>query len=179
VTALETLSGRAWVFGDNIDTDVLAPGAYMKLPPEQAAKHCLEAVNPMFAQEVAPGDIVVAGANFGLGSSREQAAQALKILGVAAVLARGFARIFYRNAINLGLPAVFFAQTDEVSVHDRLEIELVNGVVRNCTTGKAYNVAPIPAHLLELLRDGGLMPHLAKKLAGSRPEKPVPLESPR
>jgi 3-isopropylmalate/(R)-2-methylmalate dehydratase small subunit len=166
VTALpEKLSGRAWVFGDNIDTDVLAPGAYMKLPVAEAAKHCLEAIDPAFAGTVAPGDIVVAGANFGLGSSREQAAQALKELGVAAVLARGFARIFYRNAINLGLPAVFFPYTNAVAAHDQLEVEPAKGVVRNCTTGKSFDVAAIPAHLLELLHDGGLMPHLAKKLA--------------
>jgi len=161
------LSGRAWVFGDNIDTDVLAPGAYMKLPIAEAAKHCLEAVNPNFAGQVEAGDIVVAGANFGLGSSREQAAQALKELGIAAVLARGFARIFYRNAINLGLPAIFFAPTNEVSLHDRLEIDLTRGAVHNCTTGKTYAVDPIPAHLLELLRDGGLIPHLARKLKRS------------
>jgi 3-isopropylmalate/(R)-2-methylmalate dehydratase small subunit len=166
--AFAKLSGRAWVFGDNIDTDALAPGAYMKLPLAEAAKHCLEAVNPDFARLVEPGDIVVAGVNFGLGSSREQAAQALKELGIAAVLARGFARIFYRNAINLGLPAIFFAPIHEVSLHDRLEIELTKGAVRNCTTGKTYLVDPIPPHLLELLRDGGLMPHLAKKLVRSR-----------
>ena len=165
---LAKLSGRAWVFGDNIDTDVLAPGAYLKLPLREAAKHCLEAVNPDFARQVTPGDIVVAGANFGLGSSREQAAQALKELGIAAVLARGFARIFYRNAINLGLPAIFFASRDAVSLHDRLEIELEKGIVRNCTTGNVYQVDPVPPHVLELLRDGGLMPHLAKKLAQAR-----------
>jgi 3-isopropylmalate/(R)-2-methylmalate dehydratase small subunit len=161
---LQTLAGRAWTFGDNIDTDVLAPGAYMKLPVEQAAKHCLEAVDPQFAQQVRPGDIVVAGANFGLGSSREQAAQALKVLGVGAVLARGFARIFYRNAINLGLPALFFPEAGEITAQDRLEIDLLQGEVRNLTTQKTYRVEPVPQHLLQLLQDGGLMPHLLKKL---------------
>lgn len=162
------LSGRAWTFGDNIDTDVLAPGAYMKLPIEQAARHCLEAIDPDFASQVAPGDIVVGGANFGLGSSREQAAQALKVLGVSAVLARGFARIFYRNAINLGLPALFFPEAAETARHDQLEIELRQGTVHNLSTGKMYRVAPVPSHLLQLLNDGGLMPHLKKKLAAGR-----------
>lgn len=162
------LSGRAWTFGDNIDTDVLAPGAYMKLPIEQAARHCLEAIDPDFASQVAPGDIVIGGANFGLGSSREQAAQALQVLGVGAVLAQGFARIFYRNAINLGLPALFFPQAAETRRHDRLEIDLAQGTVHNVSTGKTYRVEPVPSHLLRLLNDGGLMPHLKKKLAAGR-----------
>jgi len=163
-----TLSGRAWIFGDDIDTDVLAPGAYLKLPAEEAARHCLEAVAPQFAQQVQRGDIVVAGANFGMGSSREQAAQALKILGVGAILARGFARIFYRNAINLGLPALFFPAAAEIAARDRLEVELLQGEVRNVTTRKTYRIEPVPPHLLELLKDGGLMPHLLKKRAGER-----------
>jgi 3-isopropylmalate/(R)-2-methylmalate dehydratase small subunit len=162
------LSGRAWTFGDNIDTDVLAPGVYMKLPIEQAAQHCLEAIDPDFARQVAPGDIVVGGANFGLGSSREQAAQALKVLGVSAVLAQGFARIFYRNAINLGLPALFFPEAAQTRRHDLLEIDLEQGTVHNSSTGKLYRVEPVPPHLLQLLNDGGLMPHLKKKLAAGR-----------
>jgi 3-isopropylmalate dehydratase small subunit len=97
---------RAWVFGDKIDTDVLAPGALMKLSPDALARHCLEAVRPAFAKEVRPGDLVIGGASFGIGSSREQAAQSLRLLGVKAVIAKSFARIFYRNAFNLGLPAL-------------------------------------------------------------------------
>jgi 3-isopropylmalate/(R)-2-methylmalate dehydratase small subunit len=160
-----TLSGRAWKFADNIDTDVLAPGVYMKLPVEEAAQHCLEAIDPSFARQVAPGDIVVAGANFGLGSSREQAAQALRVLGVGAVLARGFARIFYRNALNLGLPALFFPNAAEIAAGDRLEVDPAGGVVRNVTSGKTYRVEPIPPHLMQMIHDGGLMPHLKKRLA--------------
>ncbi|MCZ6604975.1 MAG: 3-isopropylmalate dehydratase, partial [Alphaproteobacteria bacterium] len=104
------MSGRAWVFGDNIDTDAIAPGIYMKLGPEEIAAHCFEAIAPDFAKKVTAGDIVVGGANFGMGSSREQAPQALKILGVGAVLAASFARIFYRNALNLGLPAIILPE---------------------------------------------------------------------
>jgi 3-isopropylmalate/(R)-2-methylmalate dehydratase small subunit len=174
---LQKLAGRAWIFGDNIDTDVLAPGAYMKLPPEEAARHCLEAIDPQFAQQVAPGDIIVAGANFGLGSSREQAAQFLKILGVGAVLARGFARIFYRNAINLGLPALFFPAAAEISAGDPLEIDLLQGVVHNLTSGRVHRAEPVPPHLLQLLQDGGLMPHLSRKLAAQRqPARPEAAE---
>ena len=162
------IRGRAWTFGDNIDTDVLAPGIYMKLPPEEVAKHCLEAVDPAFAPGVRPGDVVVGGENFGLGSSREQAPQSLKILGVSAVLAKSFARIFYRNALNLGLPALFFREAHEVRAGDQLELDLAAGRVRNATTGKAYPVDPIPPHLLEMILAGGLIPHLKAKLAAER-----------
>jgi 3-isopropylmalate/(R)-2-methylmalate dehydratase small subunit len=162
------VTGRAWTFGDNIDTDVLAPGIYMKLPVEEVALHCVEAVDPDFAATVQPGDIVVGGENFGMGSSREQAPQALKVLGVGAVLAKSFARIFYRNALNLGLPALFFREADEVSAGDRLELDLAAGQVRNLTTGRTYAVAPIPPHLLEMILMGGLMPHLKARLAAER-----------
>ena len=162
------VTGRAWTFGDNIDTDVLAPGIYMKLPVEEVARHCLEAVDPEFAAKVRPGDIVIGGENFGMGSSREQAPQALKVLGVGAVLAKSFARIFYRNALNLGLPALFFREADEVSAGDRLELDLAAGQVRNQTTGANYAVEPIPPHLLEMILMGGLMPHLKARLARER-----------
>ena len=162
------IGGRAWRFGDNVDTDVLSPGIYMKLPPEQLAKHCLEAVDPTFASEVRPGDIVVAGENFGLGSSREQAPQVLKMLGVGAVLAKSFARIFYRNAFNLGLPAIFFPAADEISAGDRIAVDLASGQVSNLTTDKTYAVEPIPPHLLEMILAGGLMPHLKQRLARER-----------
>ena len=104
------MSGTVWKFGDNVDTDVLAPGAFMKGPVEELARHCLESVDPQFAAGVQPGDYVVAGRNFGVGSSREQAAQVLKLLGVAAVIAPSFAGIFYRNACNLGLAALLSRQ---------------------------------------------------------------------
>lgn len=162
------ITGKAWTFGDDIDTDVLAPGVYMKLPVEEAARHCLEAVDPAFAPNVVPGDVVVGGANFGLGSSREQAPQGLKILGVGAILAKSFARIFYRNALNLGLPALFFPDADEISPGDRLEVDPLKGEVRNLTTGRTYAVEPLPPHLMQMIDDGGLMPHLEKRLAAER-----------
>jgi 3-isopropylmalate/(R)-2-methylmalate dehydratase small subunit len=157
------IAGRAWKFGDSIDTDVLAPGMYMKLPLEELATHCLEAIAPRFAAEVRPGDVVVGGASFGIGSSREQAAQALKHLGVGAVLATSFARIFYRNALNLGLPALFFPQAGEIENGEPIEVDPVAGIVR--AGGREFRVEPIPLHLMTMIEDGGLMPHLKKKLA--------------
>lgn len=160
--------GRAWVLGDNIDTDVLAPGYALKLPPEELAQHCLEAVEPAFAKEVKAGDILVAGENFGMGSSREQAAISLKLLGISVILARSFARIFYRNAINIGLPAMFLPAEVEIGDADRLRVETSSGEVANLTTGEVFRVLPIPPHLLEIISAGGLMPHLKTQLETER-----------
>uniref|UniRef100_UPI0025DD40CF LeuD/DmdB family oxidoreductase small subunit n=1 Tax=uncultured Caulobacter sp. TaxID=158749 RepID=UPI0025DD40CF len=123
--------GRAFVFGDNIDTDLLAPGHAMKLEPREMARFCLEAVDPQFASVVRRGDIVVAGANFGMGSSREQAAISLKLLGVAAVFAQSFARIFYRNAINIGLPALVLPEAGEIAAGDEIGFDLEQGRADN------------------------------------------------
>ena len=155
--------GKAWVFGDDIDTDVLAPGRWMKAPPRELAAHCLEAIDPAFAGGVAPGDIVVAGRNFGLGSSREQAAVSLKLLGVRAVLARSFARIFYRNALNLGLPVLVF--DGAVAAGDAVTVDAAAGQVVNQTSGATFAVQPLPAHLLAMIDAGGLIPHLKARVA--------------
>ena len=157
------LTGRAWVFGDNIDTDVLAPGRYMKGPIEAAAPHCLESVDPDFAGRVAPGDFVIGGGNFGLGSSREQAAQVLRILGVAAVIAKSFGGIFYRNAFNLGLLAVICPETGRIAARDRLALDAEAGVLRNLESGERHACEPVPAHLLALIADGGLIPQLERR----------------
>jgi 3-isopropylmalate/(R)-2-methylmalate dehydratase small subunit len=162
------MSGRAFVFGDNIDTDVLAPGQYMKGPVEELARHCMETIAPDFARTVRSGDVVVAGRNFGMGSSREQAAQALKILGVSAVIAKSFGGIFLRNALNLGLPVMVCAATDDIRQDDRVSVDLINGRVVNETNGVALQGEPLPAFLLDMLADGGLVPHLEKKLASRR-----------
>lgn len=159
------MSGRAFVFGNDIDTDVLAPGRYMKGPIEELAQHCLEAVDPGFARDVRPGDVVVAGRNFGMGSSREQAAQALKVLGIAAVVAKSFGGIFYRNALNLGLPVVVCAETNSIMSGDRLNIDLAGGTIVNETGGRTLSSEPLPQFLLDMLADGGLVPHLEKRFA--------------
>lgn len=155
--------GRAFLFGDNIDTDVLAPGHLMKLAPEDLAKHCLEAVDPEFAGSAKPGDFVVAGRNFGLGSSREQAAVSLKLLGVRAVIAPSFARIFFRNAINLGLPAVQFDWTGKVAAGEELDLDLRSARLDNRTRGKAHALKPLPPDLLAIIDAGGLMEMLKRR----------------
>jgi len=156
---------KAWIFGDNIDTDALAPGKYMKFGIDEIAKHCLESVDPAFAGSVAPGDIVVGGRNFGLGSSREQAAAALRQLGVAAVVAASFAGLFYRNALNLGLPVLACNDTHRIRAGDTLRVDAEAGRIENMTTGESLACERIPAHLMEMVRDGGLLPHLKKRLA--------------
>lgn len=161
-------SGRAWVFGDNVDTDVLAPGQYMKLSIEELARHCLESVDPAFAGSVTAGDIVVGGRNFGTGSSREQAPQALKQLGVAALVAESFAGLFYRNALNLGLPAVVCRDAQRIRAGDRVRVDPEAGRIEDLSTGETLDCERIPSHLMQMLRDGGLVPHLEKRLRGNR-----------
>jgi 3-isopropylmalate/(R)-2-methylmalate dehydratase small subunit len=154
------MSGRAFIFGDDIDTDVLAPGHLMKLSPEELAAHCLEAIDPGFARQVQPGDYVVAGKNFGLGSSREQAAISLRLLGVAAVIAPSFARIFYRNALNLGLPALFCDEAHTIRAGDKLAVNAATGTIKNLSTGAVLSCRPIPEHLLSMMAAGGLIAYL-------------------
>ncbi len=160
--------GRAWIFGDDIDTDVLAPGLYMKGSMEEMASHCLEAVDPDFAAKVAPGDVVIAGENFGIGSSREQAAQALKMLGVAAVAARSFGGIFYRNALNFGLLAVTYEGAMTIAAGDRVTVDGAAGGIANLTSGTTISCDPVPPHLLDMIAAGGLVPHLEQRLKAER-----------
>jgi len=160
--------GRAFVFGDKIDTDVLAPGPYMRSPISVLASHCLEAVDPGFAREVRPGDVVIAGNSFGIGSSREQAVQALSTLGVGALLAKSFARIFYRNALNLGMPALVCPNL-EANRGDDIEVRPAAGVVINHTLGREFACQKIPAELLDIIEVGGMMPWLKRKLAREQP----------
>ncbi|HYN11380.1 MAG TPA: 3-isopropylmalate dehydratase [Burkholderiales bacterium] len=155
---------RAWVFGDDITTDALAPGRYMKSAIDEIAKHCLEGVDPSFASSVKPGDIVVGGRNFGTGSSREQAAEALKQLGVAALIAESFAGLFYRNALNLGLPAVECAEAKRIRSGDKLRVDAEGGKIENLTSGQTFACEPIPPHLVQMVRDGGLLAQLEKRL---------------
>lgn len=157
--------GRAWVYGDNIDTDLMAPSAYLMKPANEVVQHCMEAMDPEFAKSVAAGDVFVAGENLGVGSSREQAPRNLQLLGIRHVLAKSFGRIFYRNALNLGLPALVCNDIHRISKGDELEIEPISGKVKNLTTGETLKCEPLPAHLVDLIKDGGLIPHLKKKLS--------------
>lgn len=162
------MSGHVFLFGDDIDTDQLAPGAYMKGGIEALAAHCLETARPDFAATARSGDIVVAGRNFGMGSSREQAAEALKHLGVAGVVARSFAGIFYRNAINLGLPVLVGADLETVADGDRAALDLDKSELRIVDRDLSVRLEPLPDNLRRMLRDGGLVPHLKKRFAAER-----------
>src|SRR3989337_3663448 len=150
---INILSGKAWKFGDNIDTDVIIPGKYLRTTDMGVfASHVMEGIDPLFSRKVHKGDIVVAGKNFGCGSSREQAPLALKNAGVACVVAESFARIFFRNAINGGLPIVE-ARID-CKQGDNIEIDLEIGIVKN--NEKTYSATKLPGFLREILADGGL-----------------------
>ena len=149
------------VLGDNIDTDIVYPGRYLNITDrEKTAEHLFELAYPEIRRRLEPGDLIVAGANFGCGSSREQAAAALKYAGVGAVIAPSFARIFFRNAINLGLPAV--VARVECQEGDELEIDLATGAIRNLTTSAATEAAPLDPRAVALLEAGGLIPYLKR-----------------
>ena len=167
------ITGRAWVFGDNVNTDLMAPARFLSGPVVQYAPHCMESLQPAFAKEVKPGDIVVGGMNFGCGSSREQAPESLKYLGVAAVVAKRFARTFYRNSMNIGLPAIVCDEAAAIPQGARLSISIEEGVIRHLDTGETYQCQAIPLHLMSMLNDGGLLGHLEKQLraASVRPER--------
>jgi len=157
------LEGRAHKFGDDISTDHIAPGRYYHLRSQlsELAKHVLEDADPQFAARLRPGDFVVAGRNFGLGSSREHAPTIMKLAGVGAVLAGSVARIFFRNAINVGLPVVI-CDTSRIAAGDLLRVDLERGVVTDVTQGFDLRVAPLPPVMLAILRDGGLVEHVRR-----------------
>ncbi len=157
-------AGRIWRFGDNIDTDAMAPAVLMKAAPEVLASHCLESLRPEFPSQVRPGDVVVAGTNFGIGSSREQAPQALRHLGVGAVVALSFGGLFYRNAINLGLPVLVCPDTSRLADGAAATLDLEHAALR-LDDGTTVACEPVPPFLREILGAGGLIPHLKSRLA--------------
>ena len=155
--------GKAFKFGDNISTDLIAPGRLFHLRNDlkEFSKHVLEDADETFAKEVQKGDFIVAGNNFGLGSSREHAPQIIKIAGVGAVIAKSFARIFYRNAINIGLLALE-CNTDKIDNQDILELDIKNGSLKDLTKNIELKITPLPEVMIKLLNDGGLVEHLNK-----------------
>jgi len=157
------LKGKAWKFGDDISTDHITPGRYFHLRSniQELAKHIMEDADPEFPKKFKPGDFIVAGKNFGMGSSREHAPLALKVAGVSAVLAKSFARIFYRNAINVGLP-VLIVDTERIESGDELEVDLANGIVRDLTKGFELKAKPLPDIMLRILKEGGLIEFVKK-----------------
>ncbi len=157
------LKGKSFKFGDDISTDLIAPGRYFHLRSnlKELAKHVLEDADEDFAKKVSEGDFVVAGRNFGLGSSREHAPTIIKLAGVGAVLAKSFARIFYRNSINIGLP-VLICDTDKIEEQDVLEIDLSEGIIKNLNKNIDIKFNPLPDVMIKLLEDGGLVEHITK-----------------
>jgi len=157
------LKGKAFKFGDNISTDHIIPGRYAHLRSNlpELAKHALEDADPTFASRVKKGGVIVAGNNFGLGSSREHAPLVIKMAGVSAILAKSVARIFFRNAINLGLP-VLICDTDKIDDGDELKIELKKGVVKDTTNGNQLTFGKMPDIMLRILNQGGLIPYIQK-----------------
>jgi 3-isopropylmalate/(R)-2-methylmalate dehydratase small subunit len=157
------LTGKVFKFGDDISTDLIIPGRFVHLRSNlpELAKHVLEDADPNFVKQVKPGDFVVGGSNFGLGSSREHAPIVIKMAGVSAVLAKSFARIFFRNSINIGLP-VLVCDTDRIGNGDELEIDLGKGTIRDVTNGAALSFVPVPDIMLRILNEGGLVPYIRK-----------------
>jgi 3-isopropylmalate/(R)-2-methylmalate dehydratase small subunit len=157
------LKGKAFKFGDNISTDLIVPGklAHLRSNLPELAKHTLEDADPTFASRVRPGDFIVGGKNFGLGSSREHAPLVIKMVGVSAILAKSVARIFFRNAINRGLP-VLICDTDRINDGDELEIDMAAGIIQDRTNGVTLTFKPIPKAMLSILEEGGLIPYIQK-----------------
>ncbi len=157
-------TGRVWKYGDDVNTDVIYPGkyTYSELSPEEMASHALEDLDPDFASKVQPGDIIVAGSNFGCGSSREQAVTCLKYAGVGVLIAKSFARIYFRNAINQGLPIVQCAAVESVETGEQVTVDFSRGKVS--TSRGEYTFPPLSSFVRGILEDGGLIPHVRKKL---------------
>ncbi len=161
--------GRVWTFPDDVNTDVIYPGRYMSiLDPAETAKHAFETVYPEFLRQARPGDIIVAGKYFGCGSSREQAATALRFFGIACIVAESFARIYFRNAINLGLPVVICPGVSKAFEQGHeAHVDLAGGTVTNLTTGARLHSDPLPDRIREILNAGGLIPWLKRSRRGT------------
>ena len=158
------LPSHVWKFGDDIDTDAIIPGKYLTInKPDELAKHAFEGVRPDFAREVKDGDMIVAGFNFGCGSSREHAPLALKGAKVKCIIAKSFARIFFRNAINIGLPLLECPDTDKIEEGDSIEVDFGSGVITNTSKNETYNATPLPDFVRGIVDEGGLIGY-AKKL---------------
>lgn len=160
------LEGPVWKFGDNVDTDSIVPGKYLVHDLPEIAKHVLEGVRPEFASECAPGDIVVAGRNFGTGSSREMAPRGIQAAGITAIVAESFARIFFRNCINVGLAPIECADAGVIEEGQRVSIDVIHGTVTVLDTGRQLDAVALPDTIAEILHAGGMENYLADKFAG-------------
>jgi len=157
--------GRVWKFGDNIDTDAIIPARYLTTSdPQELARHCMEDADPDFIKKMRPGDIIIGGENFGCGSSREHAPIAIKAAGISCVVAKSFARIFYRNAFNMGLPILESRElVNEVQDGDEISVDTAKGIIILMKGNKTFKSNPIPPFMEQLIADGGLMKHIGKK----------------
>ncbi len=160
------IEGRIWKFGSDVDTDAIIPARYLnQTDPNELAKHVMEDERPEFPKSVSKGDIIVAGKNFGCGSSREHAPLALKASGISCIIAESFARIFYRNSLNLGLPLLESKEASEnIKDGDKVRVDISTGEIYDITQGKRFFSKPIPPFMQELIKEGGLIPYLRKKL---------------
>lgn len=164
------LKGKVFKYGANVDTDAIIPARYLNTSaPAELAKHCMEDIDTTFVKKVKPGDIIVATSNFGCGSSREHAPLAIKASGISCVIAYSFARIFFRNAINIGLPLLECAEAvDNIKTGDALEVDLVKGTIKNVTKNKIFTAKPYPDFMSELITAGGLVAYTKKRLAQAK-----------
>ena len=165
-TQARLYTGAVWKYGDNVDTDVIIPARYLTMStPEELAPHCMEDLDPGFAEAVQPGDVIVAGENFGCGSSREHAPLAIKGAGVSCVVAKSFARIFYRNAINSGLPILECPQAvEDAEKGDVLTVDLAGGTITNARTGCVHQIAPFPPFIMQIIEAGGYVAYTRRRL---------------
>lgn len=161
--------GKVWKYGHDVDTDVIIPARYLNsTSPEELAEHCMEDADPTFAKKAQAGDLMVAGKNFGCGSSREHAPISIKAAGISCVIAESFARIFYRNAINIGLPILESAEAaKETDEGDILKVDVKNGLIYNLTKDKTYKAEPFPGFMQELIEAGGLIEYTKRRLANA------------
>ncbi|NVM05122.1 MAG: 3-isopropylmalate dehydratase small subunit [Candidatus Helarchaeota archaeon] len=160
------IKGKVWKFGDNIDTDIIIPGRYLTLrDPDEMASHAFEPIDPEFSKKVKKGDVILGGKNFGSGSSREEAPFVLKQLGISAIVAESFARIFFRNAINLGIPLIEIKEiSKKVNARQEIEIDLSNGTLKNLESQETFKYAPIPNFLMDILAAGGAIEAIKKRI---------------
>ena len=162
---MENAKGKVFKYGDNIDTDVIIPARYLNsFDPKELASHCMVDIDETFAQNVVEGDIMVGGKNFGCGSSREHAPIAIKASGVPVVIASSFARIFYRNAINTGLPLLEIGDdVEKIHANDKLRVDLSTGTIENLTTGDTFHAVPLPGFIQDIAKAGGLINYIKQK----------------
>ena len=159
------IEGKAWKFGDNVDTDVIVPGKYLILPADEIAEHVMDGIRPGFAAEVSDGDVIVGGANFGTGSSRESAPRAIKDVGIRAIVAVSFARIFFRNCINVGLPPIECPRAGEIEEGQTVRVDMDSGRVEVADTGLVLDAVALPEEVSVILEAGGLEPLLRRRFS--------------